>query len=295
MLRLKMKVCKKTDISFQNSGDFLNWWFERKVLDGKALQVFDRYYTNYRENFNGHLSQAWTNRHLELDKELRTLESKSNAKIMDLGCGTGSVSLYIAGKLGCRGEVIGIDINEDRLLCARERLKILENEIGSKLNCTFKKENVLSLNRGEKFDLVYLEETLHHMEPRCEIVRKISDLIKNDGVLIVSEANAYNPLMQLHLFTKRGFKTIRNKIDQNGQTFLYGVERIMTPKRVTKLFGENGLHVKSLRYLRVASSKLGKLADKNDFSIMAIENAICKVPFVRNIFSIHYNIVFLRS
>jgi ubiquinone/menaquinone biosynthesis C-methylase UbiE len=290
-----MKVCKKTNISFQNSGDFLNWWFERKVLDGKALQVFDRYYTNYRENFNGYLSQAWTNRHLELDRELRALESKSNIKIMDLGCGTGSVALYIAGKLGKKSEVLGVDINEDRLLCARERLKVLENEIGSKLNCTFKKENVLSLNRGEKFDLVYLEETLHHMEPRCEIVKKTADLIKDEGVLIISEANAYNPFMQLHLFTKRGFKTIKNRVDRNGQAFLYGVERIMTPGRVAGLFGKNGLRVKSVRYLRVASSKLGKLADKNDFNIMDIENAICKVPFVRNIFSIHYNIVFLRS
>jgi len=288
-------VCKKTDISFQNSGDFLNWWFERKVLDGKALQVFDRYYTNYRENFNGYLSQAWTNRHLELDEEIRALKGKSNVKIMDLGCGTGSVSLYIAGKLGRRGEVIGIDINEDRLLCARERLKILENETESKLNCTFKKENVLSFNQDERFDLVYLEETLHHMEPRCEIVKKVAALIKDEGVLIISEANAYNPFMQLHLFTKRGFKTIKNRVDRNGQAFLYGVERIMTPKRVAGLFGKNGLRVKSLRYLRVASSKLGKLADKNDFNIMDIENAICKVPFVRNIFSIHYNIVFLRS
>lgn len=264
-------------------------------MDGKALQVFDRYYTNYRENFNGYLSQAWTNRHLELDKEIKALKDKASVKIMDLGCGTGSVALYIAGKLGRKSEVLGIDINEDRLLCARQRLKVLENEIGSKLNCTFRKENVLSLNREGKFDLVYLEETLHHMEPRCEIVKKIADLIKDEGVLIISEANAYNPFMQLHLFTKRGFKTIKNKIGQNGQTFLYGVERIMTPKRVTKLFGENGLHVKTLRYLKVASSKLGKLADKNNFSIMDVEKAICKIPFVRSIFSIHYNIVFLRS
>ena len=68
--------------------------------------------------------------------------------------------------------MLGIDINENRLLCARERLKILENEIRYKLNCKFKNENVLSLNRDEKFDLVYFEESLHHMEPRYKIVKK---------------------------------------------------------------------------------------------------------------------------
>ena len=38
-------MIKKTDISFDDSGDFLNWWFDSEVLDGKALQVFKRYYT----------------------------------------------------------------------------------------------------------------------------------------------------------------------------------------------------------------------------------------------------------
>ena len=85
-----MKVYKKTDISFQTSGEFLNWWFERKVLDGKALQIFERYYTNYRDDFDGYLSQAWTNRHLELDRELRALNptmtfiSNHNASFLNL-------------------------------------------------------------------------------------------------------------------------------------------------------------------------------------------------------------------
>ena len=91
---------KKTrEIPFDNSGDFLRWWFETRPLEGKTLQVFERYYSNYRKDFNGYLREAWTNRHFEVDREISRLKDRPNPKILDLGCETGSVSLYIAGKL----------------------------------------------------------------------------------------------------------------------------------------------------------------------------------------------------
>lgn len=288
-------MSKIQHIPFDNSGDFLRWWFETRLLEGKALQVFERYYSNYRKDFNGYLREAWTDRHFELDREISRLKDRPNPKILDLGCGTGSVSLYIAGKLRNKCEVMGVDINDDRLLCARERQRILEEEIGRRLNCTYRNQNILSLDDKKKYDLVYLEETLHHMEPRLAVAKKISELIKDTGFLIVSEANAYNPLIQLNLFKKRGFRTIRREIGKNGKMFLYGDERIMTAKRVAELFESNGFRVKSLRYFRMASSKLGKQADRHGFNIIAIEHLICKVPIFRHIFSAHFNIVLMKS
>jgi ubiquinone/menaquinone biosynthesis C-methylase UbiE len=285
-------VNKKQDISFDNSGDFLNWWFNTRLLKGKALEVFERYYSNYRRDFNGYLKKAWTERHLELDRELKAIENKSNIKIMDLGCGTGSVSLYIAGKLQGKCEVVGVDINEERLFCARERQKVLERKIGFKLRCEFIESNVLSLDEEHKFDLIYLEETLHHLEPRSKVIKKISDLLKSGGKLIISEVNAYNPFMQLHLFKKRGLRTVTKKIGKSGQAVLYGVERILTASKVSKLFTAHNLKVKSLRYFRIAGSKLGNFLDKRGIDLLNIERRICKTPFLRTLFSVHYNIVF---
>ena len=125
-----------SNLYFNNAGDFLSWWFEAERLDGKALRVFNRYYSNYRKNFNYYLKNTWTDRHFELDREISRLKDRPSPKILDLGCGTGSVSLYIAGKLRNKCQVVGVDIKEDRLLCARERQKILEREIGCRLNCT---------------------------------------------------------------------------------------------------------------------------------------------------------------
>ncbi|MCK4388926.1 MAG: class I SAM-dependent methyltransferase [Desulfobacterales bacterium] len=282
---------KHNHIPFTDSADFLDWWFQTKRLEGKALHVFNRYYANYRMNFSGYLRLAWADRHLELDREFMTVKEKSGLKVLDLGCGTGSVSLYLACKLQCRGQVLAVDIKKDRLFCAVERKRVLERELGSDINCEFRKSNVLSLNDRDKFDLIYLEEALHHMEPRVEVVKKISNILKDNGILIVSESNAYNPLMQLHLFRQRGLTTIKKGIGEDGEEFLYGVERILPPRVVAKLFRKNGLKMKSLRYFRIAPSKLGLLAGKNGVFLMKTEKTVCKIPVISKIFSVHYNIV----
>jgi ubiquinone/menaquinone biosynthesis C-methylase UbiE len=284
-------VNKERDISFDNSGDFLNWWFDTRPLKGKALEVFERYYSNYRSDFNGYLKGAWTDRHLELDKEIDAMQNKSNIKIMDLGCGTGSVSLYIAGKLQGKCEVVGVDINGERLFCARERQKVLERSIGLKLGCEFIESDVLSLDNNPRFDLVYLEETLHHLEPRSKVIKKISGLLKSGGILIISEVNAYNPFMQVHLFKRRGLRTVKRKIGKNGQAIMYGVERILPASKVVRLFTAHNLKVRSLRYFRIASAKLGSFLEKRDIDVLDVERKICKTPFLNTLFSVHYNIV----
>lgn len=100
--------------------------------------------------------------------------------------------------------------------------------------------------------------------------------------------------MQLYLFRKRGLRTVRTRIGKNGQAFVYGVERIMTAGRAAKLFTAHGLKVKSFRYFRIASSKLGKLADKKAIGLIGIEKKVCSIPFFARFFSLHYNIVFKR-
>ena len=123
-------------------------------------------------------------------------------------------------------------------------------------------------------------------------VKKISDLLKSGGILIISEVNAYNPFMQLHLFKKRGLRTVTKKIGKNGEAVLYGVERILTARKVAKLFSTHNLKVRSLRYFRIASSKLGNFPDKRGIDLLNIERRICKLPLLSTLFSVHYNIVF---
>jgi len=283
---------KHTTVPIHDAGEFLNWWFKTNRLDGKALQVFNQYYSNYCNNFSRYLQTSWSNRHLELDKFIDSIKERSNCKLLDLGCGTGSVALYMACKLGKRGEVLGVDIKKERLMCAIERKKILENEIGQKINCEFVESNVISFPSNPKFDLIYLEETLHHLEPRVKIIDKISRLLADNGILIISETNAYNPLLQFHLFRKRGFRTIKKMVGDDGKEYFYGVERILTAKVVAKHFKKCGLKMKSHRCFRLFSSNFAQWMEKKGIDLLSAEKRLLNIFFLKQFFSVHYNIVF---
>ena len=282
-------------IRWDNSGNFLHWWLSVPRLEGDALRIFNQYYSNYRKSFRGYIKEMWADRHVELDRELETIQKNGQIRVMDLGCGTGTLALYCALKVQGKGNVLGVDINEQRLSCAEKRMRVLEQEIGFKIKCEFKKRNVLSLEENNKFDLIYLEETLHHMEPRIAVAKKISSLLKAGGVLVISETNGYNPFLQLQLLRKRRLNTIKMEVARSGETYLYGIERIMPARLVAKLFGENNLAMKSLRYFRTGSVALGKLADKRGIDFMKVDRNLAKIALFSKIFSVHYNFVFQKD
>lgn len=287
-------MTKNIEPSFSNSGEFLDWWLKQQLLPGKAEDILLSYYSNYRREFDGYLKKAWTDRHFELDEYLKNLNGANSVSILDLGCGTGSVSLYLAWKLQGRAKVLGIDINRERLYCASERLKLLKAEIQTDLICEFRTGSLFDIPPEETFDLIYMEETFHHLEPRRNAVKKIVNLLKDEGLLIISEINALNPFMQALLIKRRGFNTVIKKIDEHGHSLLYGNERIIPAYMLARLFSAYGLHHISTRYFRVFNSSFARIIDRY-LDLMHLEKKILSLNILKNIFAIHYNLICTKS
>jgi SAM-dependent methyltransferase len=281
-------------VSFETAGEFLAWWLGSERLSGKASKVLNTYYSNYKRYPCEYLRESWSDRHRELDREIIGLKHKVNPKILDLGCGTGTVALYVAYKVKGKAEVLGVDIKDDRLFCANERKIVLKKEMGVDINCEFRNESLLEMDKKDNFDLVYLEEALHHMEPRCGVMQKIPSLIKRGGCLIISEANGSNPIVQLLAFRKRGFQSVRRRKGSNGKEILYGVERVMTANQIIKWFKTHQLRLQSLRYFGLFGSRLGALAETKRIRLFKVERYFQCIPFLSHIFSAHYNIVFTK-
>ena len=285
---------KEAALSFQDSGEFLNWWFQEQRLRGQAERTLSGYYANYRGNFDGYLKDAWADRHFELDECLASFKGTGEVRILDLGCGTGSVALYLASRLEGKARVLGIDINEERLFCATERLSVLQAEIRKDLGCEFRSANVFDLSPDEKFDLIYLEETFHHLEPRMKAVKKISESLHENGFLIISEINAFNPFMQALLLKRRGLRTIVKKTDSRGHTLLYGNERIIPSTALAGLFSSSGLRHIGTRYFRLFNSSFTGLYGRQ-WELMALEKKIIRLGILKYLLAIHYNAVFTKT
>ena len=132
------------------------------------------------------------------------------------------------------------------------------------------------------------------MEPRLTVARKISSLLRKNGTLIISEVNAYNPFVQVLLFKRRRFKTVKKITLENGSHLIYGNERIIPHRVAITLFTENRLKIKSFRRFRLFSAYLSKLFDHDGTDLMELEKRFIKIAPLSKIFTLHYNLVFQK-
>jgi ubiquinone/menaquinone biosynthesis C-methylase UbiE len=142
-------------------------------LHSKVADEFDSMYQHsslFKERYG-----LWT----------RTIEKYSDPKyrVLDIGCGSGVFSLYLAKK---NGEVVGID-------GSREMIKICETkkrQAGLK-NVEFVEADINNIKKLsiEKADLIICSSVLEYLDDIDKTLGDISSLLKDCGVFIVSVPN----------------------------------------------------------------------------------------------------------
>ena len=251
----------------QTASDFLAAWFDHaSELDDEARRQFERYYAGYVGRFNSYIRQSY-------DRRLEPLLSlvQAGTRVLEVGSGCGSECLFLA-TLGC--DVTGLELGGRRLHAARERQSLLETLRGAPLPCRFLEGSLfdgdLDLG-GKRFDVVWMEEAFHHLEPRNRVGERIAALVEAGGHLVIAETNVLNPLVQLSLLRARGLPKIRTFTDDRGRTHEYGVERVTSARSLTRLFEEAGFRTELVRHERlfpnlgVAPRTLTKLERRLDF------------------------------
>jgi len=174
------------------------------------------------------------------------IKAKPGLRILDVGCGCGTETLWMAMH---GASVCGVDVSPEKIEVANARKQVLE-KMGFELDVTFVCEGVMTLDSSHDWDVVWMEQAFHHLEPRKAVVRKINDLLADNGELVFVEANAWNPLLQLLLFRGRGFKTV---IEHEGT--VWGNERIIVAMALTGLFKNLGYARTKLEYFRVLPNR----------------------------------------
>ena len=121
---------------------------------------------NYYNNFIGHLKYDHVRenpRHIRIKNDLKNI-IKEGMKVLDLGCGTGITTRYIA-ELGAK--VTGVDLSPKLIEFAKENS---DHE-----NIEYLIHDITDFNLGRKtFDAICLIDIMEHIP-----IKKISKLIKN--------------------------------------------------------------------------------------------------------------------
>ena len=99
------------------------------------------------------------------------LDLRGNEKILDLGCGDGSLSARIAERLP-RGEVVGIDGSRGMIAAALPK---------SRQNLHFLLMDINHLNFVEKFDVVFSNAALHWVHDHRKLFAHVRRVLRADG------------------------------------------------------------------------------------------------------------------
>lgn len=119
-----------------------------------------------------------------LDFIVNSIKSMNNpdAKILDIGCGNGNISLAL-GSLGYN--VIGVDIDQASIDTANSRNKYP--------NVKFELLDANSFVMSDEFDGVVCSEVLEHLHKPYELLESIYRILKPGGVFAATVPNGYGP------------------------------------------------------------------------------------------------------
>ena len=111
----------------------------------------------------------------------KLLDAANPASVLDLGCGTGMFTSYLAGR--DIGTVVGVDLNAALVEVARENVPDAEFVVDDAVHYA------QTCNRS--FDVVFLLDLLEHV-PRENIVpllRAVRECVADDGFVLVRTPN----------------------------------------------------------------------------------------------------------
>ena len=142
-----------------------------------------QYSCGYFKNDNDTLEVAQNNK---IQHIIKKLNIKPNQKVLDIGCGWGSLAIDIAKSTGC--EVTGITLSEKQFqYCLKKSKELnLENRV------TFKLIDYRQLD--EKFDRIVSVGMFEHVGRKFykKFFKKINKLLNEDGVSLIHTIGSVN-------------------------------------------------------------------------------------------------------
>ena len=148
-----------------------------------------QYSCGYFKNENDSLETAQNNK---IQHIIKKLNIKPNQKVLDIGCGWGSLAIDIAKSTNC--EVLGITLSENQFNYCKKKAKDLnlENQV------TFKLMDYRELK--EKFDRIVSVGMFEHVGRKfyMKFFKQIENLLSDDGVSLIHTIGSVNPPRDPH-------------------------------------------------------------------------------------------------
>jgi ubiquinone/menaquinone biosynthesis C-methylase UbiE len=104
-------------------------------------------------------------------------------RVLDIGCGRGAMSIWLANEVGNKGSVLAIDNSENQI---KATIALLRGKQPPSLSFkVFSAHDIHKLNQS--FDMVYCRFILHHVQHPTDVIQKVYDLLPQGGIFVAEE------------------------------------------------------------------------------------------------------------
>jgi len=197
---------------------------ESKIYDDFHIEIFNRY-----ENRR-------TNKDIDYIKNL--FEKNKMINLLDIGCGTGNISLrFIADN---RFRITAVDLSKEMLEKFKKKVDAYKNIT---LICQ-SAEEFLSKN-SKKYDVITIYSTLHHFYKPYSIFSKTLNIINKQGIIYLSHEPLCKKQQQKNLFSD-----VINFLDRVLSNFYYIYKLKKIPKinhTISDYYSKEGIDVDKLK------------------------------------------------
>ncbi len=127
-------------------------------------------------------TRIFDQRSLQSDYSTLVPALKRGLRVLDVGCGTGSISGGIADKVGKEGWVTGIDNTEKFIVSGKETYRHVSN-------LELIHADLFDFDPQEKFDLVVAARVLQWLSNPKDALRKLASFLKPGGQISILDYN----------------------------------------------------------------------------------------------------------
>ena len=206
------------------------------------------------------------------DWMINEMQVDQNKKVLEIGCGTGYVSYYIAEKTGM--QVIGSDLCVPFIEGAKEKY-ILPNLLFDTLDF-----NAAAKSLNNKFDYIIGNGILHHLYYNLNtVLATLKQLLNENGKIIFMEPNIYNPYVA-SIFKNSSFRKWANlEPDEMAFSKSFINEKLQaTDFKNIQITYKDFLLPGIPKFLVEPSIKIGNILEKTPLKFISQSILICAQP-----------------
>ncbi|MFA5339917.1 MAG: class I SAM-dependent methyltransferase [Candidatus Omnitrophota bacterium] len=155
---------------------------KRRGIKSKNKTTRD-WFNRWSNEYDNTLGKISFHREL-LDLMVKNSSVRGGDRILDIGCGTGLLSLKFLQKADCG--VTGIDLSKEMMAIFEDKI----NKLGLGGRVRLKEMDAESLGFDEgTFDLAVSSVVLHHVKDKLPALKKIFKVLKPGGRLMIGEVD----------------------------------------------------------------------------------------------------------